>query len=329
MAEDLKPAVPDEDDRLTDAEREAVREFDEMMAAEEEAELHIEDPGEDPEAKTDDDAAAEAARAEEAARVPRTPEPEREPPMPEIDFSKKLTEARQAVLDARQKERDLKAEYDDGEIGQEEYQRRLAEIEGELVDAEGAYSSLRTLNEAQASTKEQRAAQERAQRDAQWKDVESRFVAANKVLVSPEHVEAFNKHVFAVTEDSAGLYEGLDYEDRLDIAMTNYLEALRRQGKETPEVTYFKAANDPDQPDEPATPDPKVAEREARAKEMRQPPVTLRDVPNDAADPHEDAARRIAKQIEMETNPEKVDRLWAQLAANPDLEARVLEFGSA
>jgi hypothetical protein len=325
---DIAPAVPDDDAPdyeamgLLPSEAEGLAEFEaeEKAAAPESALDGLDDVPDDPEAETPDpEPEPEAAKAEAPAPTPE-PEPE---PEPRIDLTQDMQQARAALDAANSKMAEISDQWDNGEIGQEEYDAAKREAEAAIFEATSDYNALKTLEKAQSTTERQKQQAEQAKLDKQWNDVQARFIANNPELVKPEHINEFNRHVDVYTS-SKGPYAGLTFEQQLDMAMKSYASVLEARGQEAPEFTLFSGPA-PEPKAEPA-PDPKAQEREARGRQMAEPPVTLRDVPNDAVDPHESVAQKWAVRMEAETNPDRLDELWAQVP--PEIADRILQSGA-
>jgi hypothetical protein len=334
----IAPAVPDDDTPdyeamgLLPGEAEGLAEFEaeEKANAPESALDGLDEVGPDPEAEDETPAEPEpepeAAKAEEAK-----PEPEPEPePEPKIDLTGDLKSAREAIETANAKLAEIQDQWDNGDIGQEEYDAAKREAEAAHMDAMSEFNSLKTLEKAQSLTERQKQQSEQAKLDRQWDDVQKRFIAANPELVKPEHITEFNQHVNIYT-NSKGPYAGLPFERQLDMAMKSYADVLEARGKTPPAMTLFSAPGEaapaePDAklPDPP--PDPQAKEREARGRQMAEPPVTLRDMPNDAMDPHASVAQKWAARIENETDPDRLDELWAQIPG--EIADRVLQYGA-
>jgi hypothetical protein len=326
----IAPAVPDDDTTdyealgLLPSEAEGLAEFEaeERDNAPESALDGLDEVPDDPEEETPEpEPEPEAAKAEEPAPAPE-PEPE---PEVKIDLTPDLKAARDALDAANAKLSELQDQWDNGDIGQEEYERAKREVEAAQFDATSDYNALKTLEKAQFTTERQKQQTEQAKLDKQWDDVQRRFIASNPALVKPDHIDEFNRHVDIYTS-SKGPYAGLSFEQQLDMAMKSYAGVLEARGQEVPEYTLFAGEAATPKPKAEEPPDPKAKEREARGRQMAEPPVTLRDVPNDAMDPHASMAQKWAARIEAETDPDRLDELIAQIPS--EIEDRVLQFGA-
>lgn len=324
---ELTPAVPDDDapsyDDLLPGEAEGLAEFEEQERANapETALDGLDGENPDPEAEApepEQEPEPEPEPEKAAAGLERETAPE---PTPRIDLTEDLKNARTALDEANSKLAEVKDQWDNGEIGQEEYERAFREAESAQFDAAAEYNSLKTLEKAQSMTERQEAQRRQAEADREWNDVQSRFVENNPALASRDHIDGFNEHVRLYTQPN-GPYAALGFEKQLDLAMQSYRTVLEASGKTPPEMKLFGGENPPAK----APADPKAEERARTARQMQEPPVTLRDVPNDAMDPHQSLAAKWAARIENETDPDRLDELYSMIP--PEIEDRVLQYGA-
>lgn len=341
----MTAAVPDEDDAyegLLPSEIEGLKEF-EAMEAEEAAATQMakvtagddgapEDDGENDPPENADDTPAEPEQKAEGDK-PTAPEPDPEPEPARMDLSKDMDAARSAMNEAKTRLKEVEDQWDNGEIGQEEYDRLKSEAETALDSAESDFDALNTLNKSQELAERQRQESERAKQDAAWNKAQSAFIEQNAEFVrDPKHIEGFNRYVTAITSDPD--FQNMPFERQIDIAAQQYLAKLDAIGAEAPEINFLTNAKAPkakaevDAENKDASADPKAKERQERGRQMEEPPVTLRDVPSDQVDAYDSTAQRWAALIERETDPDRLDEYMRELAKDPALEERVMQFGA-
>lgn len=196
-----KPAVPDDDDDtpgidmtlLTDEERAALVE-DEPEEGDEEQE--------DGQGDADtEDAAGEAPAAVDAPAEPAAPEAQQPERLPDLD-------PLNARLDAIAAERDkLMERFEDGDLPRSEYKAQVDALAAEERKLAATVAKVEARREAIATA---------------WYGEVKAYAQRYPELLDPQgaHVEAFDRHVRAVTSNAA--YEHLTYPEMLEAAHALY-----------------------------------------------------------------------------------------------------------
>lgn len=130
---------------------------------------------------------------------------------------------------------EIDKKWDDGDIGDADYKKGVAEVAAKLARLEALKASSDTWII-------QQAAAERAADDARWADTVSRFKAANPALWSDEHKARFGAHVRAVTGNEANA--NLSFDDQIALAAGLYSQERVAMGHEAVAFTRGKATAD-------------------------------------------------------------------------------------
>ena len=308
----LSPAVPDDEfpltesdlDGMTDAETEGLKDW--LNPPEDGA-------GDGAEGQQAGDAASVPADSADADGGPAsTAQPEPAPtvaqPQPqeqnvEIDLTPQIT-AKRADLDKARADQDaLFQEWNDGEIAEDDFNTRRADLNQQVINLSSEIGSMTGMQSALSETK---AAQERAVKEAddqQWQTTTQAFQAKNPEFWDKDHYDAFDATVRSVTSNPA--VAALPFEKQLEYAAEQYVSLQRALGKPVPTLNGAAPAADP-QPDADPKPDPRTAA-------PRTPPQTLAQVPNAAADPHQSQYAALAQKISMTEDPDERERLVGQI----------------
>jgi len=204
---------------------------------------------------TYDDEADDAPDAMDATGDAAQPAAESAPQAVQIGDPSTL-EAQLATF-ASEKEA-LDSRFQDGEIGDEEYAREIDRVARQAGRVEAKLEIL-----------QEQAAEVAKKEDARWNASVAAFKSSNPVLFSTAHVEAFNKHVMAVTRADSPM-ANLPFDRQLQIAARNYADATGNPALAAP---ARKAAADP-----------KPAQKQAAQPQAQRPtpPITLARIPSAA-----------------------------------------------
>ena len=293
----ITPAIPDDDENpieeadfenLTDVEAEGLREW-------------MKGQGEEPEPEqeeTADDEATAAAAADAEAQAAEARKQRETPPEPvKVDLTDKIAAKDAELAGIREKNQELLAQWNDGEIAEDEFNRQMRENESQIIALSSELGGLRGMQTTLTASAEAQTKQAQDAELQEWGDAVNAFKGRHDILFSKEHYDGFNKTVQTVTRDPR--VAALPFEEQLKYAAERYTDDQRRFGGPVPELGN-------------APPKPATSETEPQPKPTRrEPPVTLAQVPNSAADPNQSQIEALAHQISRADDPDARERLVA------------------
>lgn len=281
---------------LSDEEREALEE--DMDEDDEEQDLE-EGEGSDDDGEDEATDADEAATPQEdpAAQADDTPDPDAAQDAPPTAPVAEIQAAQQTIDGLKGDKTKLLADYNDGEIDEEEFQTKLEEI---ITGISEASSTLGALKAQQADA------------DKAWHNsVTSHLQAYPEIEANPAWFAAMDAQVVALSSQPA--FASMSFDKLLKAAHSTVAASADAMG-----VSGFPALRvDPGK----ATPPPKPATpAQKQNKGLGAIPETLRDIPAAAAtDPDESEAAELEK-----LPPDEYEAAWAMMT--DEKRERLLRF---
>lgn len=250
-----------------------------------------------------DEAEDEADEADEAGEQPDPEEEARRAEADRLRGEQAATEqSLRAKIDALTQERaSLIDLYDDGELTRDELNAKYAELDKQIGEVERGVYAIEAERTAEQSAE-----------DRAWSASCRSFLEANPDFAKPEHLEAFDREVYAATSQ----YPDLTHQQQLEIA------AKRLQATPDGASLQLGAGQGAEKAAAPA-PKPKAQERKPD-RLATEPPRTLGDVPSETIDPNESNVATIAARLDR-AGPEEAERIMRSLPEH--LRDQVLQYG--